>query len=80
LLKERLKENAGWQLSCQVILNSLIRMSPVQVSEVCHNKVVDLPLEKLQVVLRRKHRTGQRIPFFGCSGYGRAWREVSVRA
>ena len=34
MLKERLEENAGRQLSCRLIPNSLIRTSPVQVSEV----------------------------------------------
>ena len=51
LLKERLKENECWQLCCQVIPNSLIRTSPVQVLEVSHNMVVDLPFEGLQVIL-----------------------------
>jgi len=48
LPKERLEENEGWQLCCQVIPNSLIRTSPVQVLGVSHNMVVDLPLKGLQ--------------------------------
>ena len=50
-MKKRLKKIAD----CQVIPNSLIRTSPVQVSKVNHNKVIDPPLEKLQVVLKREH-------------------------
>ena len=34
LLKERLEKNAGWQLGCQVILNSLIKKSLVKDLEV----------------------------------------------
>ena len=62
LLKERLEENEGWQLCCQVIPNLLIRTSPVQVLGVSHNMVVDLPLKGLQVILW-EHRAGKRIPF-----------------
>jgi len=62
-----MEENAGWQLCCQVVLNSLIRTSPVQVLEVSHDMVVDLPLEELQVILRRQHRAGKIILFPGCS-------------
>ena len=48
LPKERVEENEGWQLCCQVIPNSLIRTSPVQVLGVSHNKNVALPLKGLQ--------------------------------
>ena len=39
-LKKRLHENAGWQLGWQVIPNSLIRLSLVQVLEVSHHKAM----------------------------------------
>jgi len=58
--------------------NALIRTSPVQVSEVSHDMVVELPFEKLQVILRREHIAGKRIPFLGCSRYARALRGISA--
>ena len=61
-----------------MILNLLIRTSPVQVLEVSHNRVVDLPLEGLQVTLWREHRARKRIPFPGGSRYERAQRGISA--
>ena len=78
LTKERMEENKGWQLCCQVILNSLIRTSPVQILDVSHNMVVDLPLEGLPVVLWREHRAGERIPFPECLRYERSQRYQCV--
>ena len=78
MLKERLEENAGRRLSCWLIPNSLIRTSPVQVSEVSHNVFLDLAFERLQVILRREHRTGKKISFPGCLRYERALRGDSA--
>ena len=74
-----LDENTDWQLGCQVIPNSLIRTSPVQVSEVSHNKVVDFPLEELQVVLRRNTERGREFHSRDVRAV-KELREVSVRA
>ena len=63
LKEEILEENAGWRQCCQIIPNSLIRTSPVQVPEVGHGMVVDLSLEGLKVVLKREHIAGKKIPF-----------------
>ena len=77
MLKETLEENAGRRLSCRLIPNSLIRMSPVQVSEVSHDVFVDLAFERLQVIFRREHRAGKKIPLPGRSRYETALRSNS---
>ena len=77
-MQEMLEENAGWRLCCQVVPSSLIRTSPLQVLEVSHDMVVNLPLEGLQVILRREHRTGKRIPFPGRLRYERVPRGISA--
>ena len=69
MLKERLEKNAGRRLSCRLIPNSLIRTSPVQVSEVSHDVFVDFAFERLQVIFRREHRAGRKISLLGCSCY-----------
>ena len=78
MLKGILEETADWQLCCQVIPNSLIRTSLVHVPEVSYDMVVDLPLEGLQVILRRKHRAGKRIPLSGRSRYERVLEGISA--
>ena len=78
MLKERLEENAGQRLSCRLISNSLIRTSPVQVSEVSHDVFVNLVFERLQVIFRREHRAGKKIPFPRCSCYETALRGNSA--
>ena len=79
LPEERLEQNEGWQLCCQVRQDSLIRTRPVQVLGVSHNMVVDLPLEGLQVKLWREHRAGNMIPFPGCTMfYEKAQRVISA--
>ena len=44
---------------------ALIRTSPVQVSEVSHDVLVDLAFERLQVIFRREHRAGKENFFTG---------------
>ena len=46
MLKERLEENAGRRFSCQLVPNSLIMTSPVQVLEVSHDVFIDLAFER----------------------------------
>ena len=77
MLKERLEENAGRRLSCRLILNSLIRTSPVQ-DEVSHDVFIDFAFGRLQVIFRREYRAGKKIPFPGCSCYETALRGKSA--
>ena len=46
--------------------------------DVSHDMVVDLSLEGLQVILRREHRAGKRIPFPGRLRYERVLRDISA--
>ena len=78
MLKKRLEEKTGWQYGRKVIPNSLIRTGPVQVLEVSHDMVVDLPLVGLQVILRREHRARKKIPFPGRLRYERVLRGISA--
>ena len=78
MLKKTLEENAGRQLSCRLIPNSLIRTSPVQVSDGSHDVFVDLAFERLQVIFRREHRAGKKIPLPGRSRYETALRGNSA--
>ena len=78
MLKERLEGIASQRLSCRLITNLLIRTSPVQVLEVSHDVFVDLAFERLQVILRRKHKAGRKIPFPGYLRYERALRGNSA--
>ena len=73
-----MEENAKWRQSCRLIPNSLIRTSPVQVSEVSYDAFVDLAFERLQVILRREHRAGKKISLSGCLCYETALRGNSA--
>ena len=71
-------KECGLGLCCQVIPNPLIRTGPLQVLEVSKDMVVNLPLERLQVILRQEHRAGKRIPFPGYLRYERVLRSISA--
>ena len=78
LLKEILEESAGWRTCCQAIPNLLNKTNPVQVPEDSHDMVVDPPLERLQVILRREHRAGKTTPSPGRLRYERVLIGISA--